>query len=44
MTWKLAEPSMIVLPSGFSPVEKRSLSTVWPISATRLAVGHVGAA
>src|SRR5262249_60825514 len=35
-TWKLAEPILIVWPSGFSPEAKRLLSTVWPTSATRL--------
>ena len=35
MISKLAEPSWIVWPSGFWPVENRLLSTVWPISTTR---------
>jgi hypothetical protein len=36
MISKLAEPSWIVCPSGFCPVENRLLSTVWPIRTTRL--------
>jgi len=36
MISKLAEPSWIVWPSGFWPLENRLLSTVCPISTTRL--------